>query len=413
CYTAGTQPGNVDPARDVERAAAVAEEMGLELVTEEASLEEVEAALPTLADTIATTSPVKLGVALPEHVALQNAAEDIVLSGLGAEQVYAGYTRQREDELNRECLSGLRGLFHRDLYRDHAVAALAEKELRLPFLDHSLVEHALTVPGRHKVTDDYRKYVLRVAAEQLGVPEEAAWRTKTAAQYGSNFDKAIDRLAREHGFESKQAYCSSLRDLPDNRLGVLFSGGKDSNAALYRMQRRNNEIACLITLRSENDDSYMFDTKDGDVVRRQAQALDIPLLLQGTAGEKEDELDDLATALQRAKAEHGIDGVAAGALKSMYQKERVEQVAERAGLKTFAPLWNEDQAAYMRWLVREGFEVRITEVAAGGLGADWEGRILDADAVEELIGLAEEHGFQPAGEGGGFETVVEDAPTFN
>ena len=41
------------------------------------------------------------------------------------------------------------------------------------------------------------------------------------------------------------------------KLGVLFSGGKDSSLALYKAKE---DVVCLITLDSKNKDSYMFHT---------------------------------------------------------------------------------------------------------------------------------------------------------
>lgn len=410
CYTAGIRHGNVDAPRDVEWARRVADTMGLDLEVREPSLAEVEEEVPGVVDAISSASPVKVGVALPAWFAAPK--EDVVLSGLGSEQLYAGYARMQGD-LNEEGLSGLRALYHQDLYRDGVVAAHEDAEIRFPFLDRDLVAHALSVPGDMKVRDGTRKWILRRAAERLGVPDEVAWRGKTAAQYGSNFDKALGRLARDSGADGKQAYLQRFRDRPESRIAALFSGGKDSNAALHRMRRRGHEVACLVNLRSDNPHSYMFDSKDPATVEAQARALEIPLLTVETAGEKEAELDDLRRGLERAREEFGVDGVVAGALASSYQKRRVERVAEEVGLAVHAPLWGEDQAAYMRWLVREGFEVEISKVAARGLDGDWVGRTLDADAVEELIDLAAEHGFHPAGEGGGFETVVVDGPGFS
>ncbi|MFB6294540.1 MAG: diphthine--ammonia ligase, partial [Candidatus Nanohaloarchaea archaeon] len=413
CYTATIHHGNTAAPRDGEWAEDVAERMGLDLEHVQVSLDDVAETVPALADWMSSTSPVKLGVALPVHFALEAAEERVAMSGLGAEQLYAGYTRQQGD-LNRDCLSGLRGIYHRDCYRDDVVCMRNRAELRLPFLDHALVRHSLSLPGEVKVRDGSRKYVLRTAAEQIGVPEDVAWREKTAAQYGSNFDKALERVAKDAGYDRKQAYTATVRDRPDWRLAALTSGGKDSVAALHRMQQRNCDITCLITLRSDNPDSYMFDTaKDIDVIRRQAGALDRPLIAVETAGEKEDELADLERAVQRARDDHRVDGVVAGALASQYQRDRVEQVAESVGVKAFAPLWAEDQERYMRWLVDEGFDIRITEVAARGLDASWEGTTLDGERLQELLGLADEHGFHPAGEGGGFETVVLDAPPFH
>ena len=432
-YNAGIRHGNVNAPRDSEWAKKVAEEMGLELKRYEASLEEVKEELPRIADWISTTSVVKNGVALPFHFALRensisesedsressssrnlnvlgskglrSSTEQVVFSGLGSEQLYAGYYRQ-QGYLNKECLSGLRSIFEKDLYRDNVISFRNGRELRLPFLDHDLINHALTIPERYKVKDGYRKYVLRKAAEKL-VPEEVAWREKTAAQYGSNFDKAISRLAKNNSFSKKQKYLNSFREKPNRKLVALTSGGKDSNAALYRMQRRNNKISCMLTLRSENKHSYMFDSrKEKFEIHKQAEKLDTPLIVQETEGKKEEELRDLKKGILKAREEYGVEGVVAGALASTYQRDRVDRVAEEVGLKVFTPLWREDQKNYMRWLIREGFEIQITDVAARGLEKSWEGKILDEESVEELIELSKEYGFNAAGEGGEYETKV-------
>ena len=408
-YTSGIQHGNVNAPRDLNWAKDIAEEMDIELEIHESELEEVENTLSKTTDWISSTSVVKNGVALPFQLALDG-DEKVVMSGLGSEQLYAGYHRQ-QGYLNKECLSGLRRIFEGDLYRDNVISFRNGYEIRLPFLDHDLIEHALTIPEDYKVKDEYRKYVLRKAAEKLGVPEKVAWRKKTAAQYGSNFDKAIDRLAKNNGFDHKQEYLNSFRDKPNRKLAALTSGGKDSNAAIYRMRRRNNEINCLVALRSENKHSYMFDSKkERSDIEKQAETLDIPLLVQETAGEKEKELDDLKQAMVRAKEQYGVEGVIAGALASTYQRDRVEKIAEEVGLKVFAPLWQEDQERYMKWLIREGFEIEITSVAARGLDESWEGRVLNEDSVEELIELSREYGFNAAGEGGEYETKTVGFP---
>ena len=45
------------------------------------------------------------------------------------------------------------------------------------------------------------------------------------------------------------------------KLGVLFSGGKDSTYAAYLAKKAGNELTCLITIFSKNIDSYMFHTQ--------------------------------------------------------------------------------------------------------------------------------------------------------
>jgi diphthine-ammonia ligase len=410
-YTSGIQYGNTSKPRDVEWAEKIADKMDIELEVNMATLEDVEESLPKISEWLSSANVIKNSVALPMHFALsEKGSEKVVFTGLGSEHIYAGYRRQG-GYLNKECLSDLRSVYHEDLYRDNVVCFRNGRELRVPFLDDELVRHALTLPEELKVNADYRKLVLRKAAEKIGVPEEVVWRGKVAAQYGSNFDKAISKLAKDNGFDQKQKYLNSFREVKDKKLAALTSGGKDSNAALYRMQRRNNTIECLVSLTSSNKESYMFDTrKQEEELERQSEELGIPLLLQETEGEKEDELEDLRTALRRAKDKYGVEGITAGAIESTYQRDRVDKVADNLGLKVFAPLWQFDQSHYMKWLIRNGFKVQITKVAARGLDEIWEGKVLDEEGVEELLELAEEYRFNPAGEGGEYETRVKGFP---
>jgi diphthine-ammonia ligase len=111
-----------------------------------------------------------------------------------------------------------------------------------------------------------------------------------------------------------------------------------------------------------------------------------------------------------AREEFEVESVVAGAIESTYQRDRVDSVAEQVGLKVFTPLWQFQRQQYMHWLVREGFEVEITDVAARGLDESWIGRVLDEDSVEELLELAEKYRFHPAGEGGEYETRVVGFP---
>jgi diphthine-ammonia ligase len=73
------------------------------------------------------------------------------------------------------------------------------------------------------------------------------------------------------------------------KLGVLFSGGKDSCYALFKAGKEH-EIVCLITMASDNPDSYMFHTPNIEMTKLQSEALDIPLISGRTKGEKEEEL---------------------------------------------------------------------------------------------------------------------------
>lgn len=189
-----------------------------------------------------------------------------------------------------------------------------------------------------------------------------------------------------------------------------MSGGKDSTAALHDVWEEH-EVAVGVALEPANEASYMFHPYNLDLVTLQARSIGIPLVRQPTAGEKEAELADLERALRNVRDERGVEGVVAGALESVYQKERLERVANDLGLAVVTPLWHGNVEQYMERIVRE-FDVRIVGVAAAGLDASVLGWRIDQETLQHLRAVREEHGIHLAGEGGEYETLVCDAPLF-
>jgi diphthine-ammonia ligase len=197
------------------------------------------------------------------------------------------------------------------------------------------------------------------------------------------------------------------------RLGVLFSGGKDSAYAMHKaMENEKNEIACLVSIMSENPESYMFHTPNIELTKLQAEAIGLPLLQRKTRGEKEKELSDLKDAIKDAKDKYGIEGIVTGAVKSVYQSERIKKICDDVGLDCLNPLWHTDEEKFLESLVSEGFQVIISGVFAYPLDRSWLGRTLDRKMIEELKELSEKYEISPAGEGGEIETTVLDAPFF-
>ncbi|MFB3889860.1 MAG: diphthine--ammonia ligase [Candidatus Bathyarchaeia archaeon] len=196
------------------------------------------------------------------------------------------------------------------------------------------------------------------------------------------------------------------------KLGVLFSGGKDSTLALHKTAEKE-QVACLITLQSSNPESYMFHTPNIDLTALQAEALSLPLVTRETEGRKEDELADLQAAMAEAAERFGIEGVVTGAVESVYQAERVQRVCNRLNLWCFNPLWKRDQKKLLDELVQNRFKVVISGVFAYPLDETWLGREIDPTLIARLVALQQEYGLSPSGEGGEIETTVLDAPLFN
>jgi len=60
------------------------------------------------------------------------------------------------------------------------------------------------------------------------------------------------------------------------KLAILFSGGKDSNYVTYLAKQENHEIKCLITLNSDNPNSYMFQSVGNKIIKYQAKSIQLP-----------------------------------------------------------------------------------------------------------------------------------------
>jgi len=195
------------------------------------------------------------------------------------------------------------------------------------------------------------------------------------------------------------------------RLGVLFSGGKDSTLALH-LAAEKEDVVCLITVISKNEESYMFHTPNIDLTTLQAQALSLPLVSAITAGRKEEELADLEKAIVDAKSKFQIDGVVTGAVESVYQASRVQRICNRLDVWCFNPLWKYDQKSLLETIVRRRFNVIISGIFAYPLDEKWLGKQIDAQVIDRLVGLQGQYGISPSGEGGEIETTVLDAPMF-
>jgi diphthine-ammonia ligase len=195
------------------------------------------------------------------------------------------------------------------------------------------------------------------------------------------------------------------------KLGVLFSGGKDSTLALH-LAAEKEEVACLITMISKNAESYMFHTPNIDITRLQAEALGLPLISVVTEGQKEEELADLEKAIAQTKSRYQINGVVTGAVESVYQASRVQRICNHLDIWCFNPLWKHDQKALLETLVEKQFQAVISGIFAYPLDAKWLGKQIDSQTITRLVELQVKYGISPSGEGGEIETTVLDAPMF-
>lgn len=208
CYSVG-----IKESKDLEGAREFTKQFDLAWKHKIFTFEEIEETARKTKKIFDKPDVVNVGVGSVVYACAELAKKDgvtLFFGGLGSEEIFAGYQRhEKVKDVNEECWQGLASMWQRDLTRDYALAKALGIRVLCPFLDDKLIITAMGISGHEKIKDGHKKAILREIAEELGLPSEIAWREKRAAQYGSGFDKAFDKLAKQKRI-SKSEYIKQL-----------------------------------------------------------------------------------------------------------------------------------------------------------------------------------------------------------
>ena len=194
------------------------------------------------------------------------------------------------------------------------------------------------------------------------------------------------------------------------KVAVLASGGKDSTYASWWALMQGWSLEVMITVKITGEDSMMFQLQNTEIAKFQAESIGVEWIEVKSLGIENDEIYELEDKIR--KFEGSLDAIVVGALRSDYQKTRIERMCERLGLISFCPLWHHNPSEHMNSLIEHGFDVRIVSVSSEGLDEKWLGKKITKDCLDELTILSEKFRFNLDGEGGEFETITLDAPHF-
>ena len=187
----------------------------------ELTMDEVESALPEVIKALDSSDPMAVSIALPLFIVSKNAHHDgirVMMSGQGADELFAGYKRyesMNHVELESALRDDIYNIAAQNLERDDAVTMANSVELRVPFLDMKIIELALRIAPELKIHNGIRKYILRLAAQEI-LPQELALKEKKAAQYSSGIYSAIKKLAKKNGFKGERFVARYLAEMGEN-----------------------------------------------------------------------------------------------------------------------------------------------------------------------------------------------------
>ena len=192
------------------------------------------------------------------------------------------------------------------------------------------------------------------------------------------------------------------------RLASLYSGGKDSSFSLYVAEQMGHDIPYLVNVVPEDKASWIFHTPNLNVVPAIAEAMGKELILGRSTGEEDSDMEGLRQALDGLD----IDGIVTGAVWSDYQWDRMNLVCGDLGLRFFAPMWRKDQDYLMEQMIDAGVEAVIVGCYAEGFDESWLGRPLNHETLAELRKLRDKYGISIMGEGGEYESLTLNSPSF-
>ena len=145
--------------------------------------------LPNVVRAIESFDPGLVRSAVPNYMLARMTRQHVrvVLTGEGADELFAGYDYLREfsepEALRIELERTVRSLHNLNLQRCDRVTMAHAVEARVPFLDREVIEWALRVPASAKVAPpgEMEKKLLREAFDGW-LPDELLWREK--AEFG-------------------------------------------------------------------------------------------------------------------------------------------------------------------------------------------------------------------------------------
>lgn len=194
------------------------------------------------------------------------------------------------------------------------------------------------------------------------------------------------------------------------KVGIMFSGGKDSTFAIQYAMHRGWDIEYLLSIKPTRTDCFLFHFATVEHTPKTAEILGIKhFLLTCDVADPQKE----ANIVRDFVLEHKVDAIVLGGTGlQVTQLKSLQDSLHAFGVEVFAAHAGSDHDKLIEEMLADNYRIMITQVATDG-GSKWLGREITKENFEELKRDSIKYGFHIGFEGGYMDTFVLDAPMFS
>ena len=197
-------------------------------------------------------------------------------------------------------------------------------------------------------------------------------------------------------------------------VAILYSGGKDSTFAIQHAMNKSWNIKYLISVKPTRKDCFLFHYATVEQTRDIARMMHIPnFYVKCKIANPVKEAEIVKEIVKKNQKKMKVDAVVLGGTGLQEtQLKSVQNALRPLKVDAFASHAGEEHDLVMEEMLKNGYEILITQIASDGL-KDWLGKKITKENFSQLKRDSVKYGFHIGFEGGYADTLVTDCPMFS